>query len=96
MSLLEDLEKQRHIALKDFYGDMWGVLMNPQTYHELTAECHKHAVCYDHRVTHDAEYIFGLRLIPSWEVEPNKFIIVDKQFGENILGKNRRERCTIL
>ena len=89
MSLFEQLQKQRYEALKVFGNKMWGVVVHAQTYRELVAECLDGRAVFrigDVCTTPNGDYIFGLRIIPSFGVAPNTFTIVDKRLGENILG----------
>ena len=93
MTLFEKLDRQRHEAMKAGFFDMWGVVMHPKTYYELTAECVA-AMGYSAPITltHDEIYIFGLRLIPSYGVPSDSFSIVDERLGKTILGKEK-ELC---
>ncbi|MBQ1352335.1 MAG: hypothetical protein IIY39_00040 [Firmicutes bacterium] len=89
MNLFEQLQKQRYEALKVFGNEMWGVVVHAQTYRELVAECLDGRAVFrigDVCTTPNGDYIFGLRIIPSFGVAPNTFTIVDKRLGENILG----------
>ena len=93
MTLFEKLDRQRHEAMIAGFFDMWGVVMHPETYHELTAEC---IAMLDKSsaflLTANETYIFGLRLIPSFGVPSGTFTIVDERLGKTILGKEK-ELC---
>lgn len=88
MTLFEKLDRQRHEAMIAGFFDMWGVVMHPETYHELTAECVA-MMGYSAPITltPSEAYIFGLRLIPSYGVPSGSFSIVDERLGKTILGK---------
>lgn len=93
MTLYEKLNKQRHEAMIAGFFDMWGVVLHPETYYELTAECVA-MMGYSAPITltPSETYIFGLRLIPSFGVPSGTFSIVDERLGKSILGKEK-EPC---
>ena len=84
MSLFHKLNKQRLEGLRDGFDDMWGVVIHPETYYELQSECMSNIVA---RTTSEGEmdYIFGLRIIPSWGQDAGEFTIVDEHIGRMIL-----------
>lgn len=86
MSLFHELNKQRLEGLRDGFDDMWGVVIHPETYYELQSECMSNIVA---RTTSEGEmdYIFGLRIIPSWRQDAGEFTIVDELLGRQIIGK---------
>ena len=85
MSLFHKLNKQRLEGLRDGFDDMWGVVMHPQTYYDLIGECYNDQIAL--RVDSEADYIFGLRIIPSWGQDAGEFTIVDELLGRQIIGK---------
>ena len=86
MSLFDKLRRQRLEGLRDGFEDMWGVVIHPETYYELQSECMSNIVA---RTTSKGEmdYIFGLRIIPSWGQDAGEFTIVDEFLGRQIIGK---------
>ena len=86
MNLFDKLNKQRLEGLRDGFDDMWGVVIHPKTYYELQSECMSNIVA---RTTSEGEmdYIFGLRIIPSWGQDAGEFTIVDEILGRQIIGK---------
>ena len=86
MSLFHKLNKQRLEGFRDGFDDMWGVVIHPETYYELQGECMSNIVA---RTTSEGEmdYIFGLRIIPSWGQNAGEFTIVDELLGRQIIGK---------
>lgn len=95
MRLFEELQKQRYEALRDFSFHMWGVVMHPKTVHELLGELMADRdVCWEVSFHSgcNADYIFGLRIIPSFGVAPQTFTIVDESLGKTILDEPDRAR----
>lgn len=86
MSLFDKLRRQRLQGLRDGFDDMWGVVIHPDTYYELQCECMSKIVA---RTTSEGEmnYIFGLRIIPSWKQVVGEFTIVDEILGRQIIER---------
>lgn len=86
MSLFDKLRRQRLEGLRDGFDDMWGVVIHPDTYYELQCECMSKIVA---RTASEGEmnYIFGLRIIPSWKQVVGEFTIVDEILGRQIIER---------
>ena len=84
MSLFDKLRRQRLEGLRDGFEDMWGVVIHPETYYELQGECWSEIVVRP-QTEGEMEYIFGLRIIPSWRQAAGEFTIVDEHIGRMIL-----------
>ena len=86
MSLFDKLRRQRLEGLRDGFDDMWGVVIHPDTYYELQSECMSMIVAR-HTSEGEVNYIFGLRIIPSWKQVVGEFTIVDEILGRQIIER---------
>lgn len=86
MSAYDQIPKAYTDSLKNNFWDAWGIVANPITIHELTADA-KSRMELNYEVSGDVTTIFGLVVIPHMLCERDKVYVVDEQLGRTILGQ---------
>lgn len=85
MSAYDQVYKAYTDSQKNSFWDAWGIVANPITIRELTADA-KSRMELNYEVNGDVATIFGLVVIPCTLCERNKVYVVDEQLGKTILG----------
>lgn len=89
MSAYDQIYKAYTDSQRNNFFDAWGVVANPITIHELTADV-KSRMVLNCDVSGDVTTIFGLVVIPYPLCERDKVYVVDEQLGRTILGQAGR------
>ena len=85
MITYEQVYKAYQDAHKNYFWDMWGIVLSPRNVHQLEVECLSKTTV--HNVGgYGIEKLFGLVIIPCVLVEDDKAYIVDETLGRKILG----------
>lgn len=90
MSVYDQVYKAYTDSQKTGFWDAWGIVANPITIHELTADV-KSRMELHYEVSGDVTTIFGLVVIPLALCERDKVYVVDEQLGRTILGQDGKE-----
>ena len=90
MSAYDQIYKSYTDSQKNNFWDAWGIVANPITIHELTADV-KSRMELNYEVSGDVTTIFGLVVIPHTLCERDNVYVVDEQLGRTILGMNRKD-----
>lgn len=89
MSAYDETHKAYVDSLKNNFWDAWGIVANPITIHELTADV-KSRIKLNYNASGEVTTIFGLVVIPCTVCEKDKVYIVDEQLGRTILEGKRK------
>lgn len=89
MTAYDHIYKAYTDSKKNGFWDAWGIVANPITIHELTADV-KSRMELNYEVSGDVTTIFGLVVIPHTLCERDKVYVVDEQLGRTILGQAER------
>lgn len=89
MSAYDQIYKAYTDSQRNNFLDAWGIVANPITIHELTADV-KSRMALNYAVSGDVTTIFGLVVIPHTLCERDKVYVVDEQLGRTLLGQAER------
>lgn len=89
MNAYDQIHKAYIDSLKNNFWEAWGIVANPITIHELTADV-KSRMKLNYGVSGDVTTIFGLVVIPYTLCERDKVYVVDERLGRTILGQTER------
>lgn len=89
MNAYDQMYKAYTDSQKNGFWDAWGIVANPITIHELTADV-KSRIELNYAVSGDVTTIFGLVVIPHTLCEKDKVYVVDEQLGRTLLGQAER------
>ena len=90
MSAYDQIYKAYTDSQKNGLWEAWGIVANPITIHELTADV-KSRMELNYEVSGDVTTIFGLVVIPCEICDRDKVYVVDERLGRTILGQTERK-----